>query len=106
MKAMKICADGATAVIELPNVLEAFQQAVGGYIETVTLADKTVMIVDEEGRLKGKPHNAKASAISSLDIVGDALVCGVAEDEFTDIPEGVLGLLEQWFRKGGRFDVD
>lgn len=91
MKAMKICADGTTAVIEIANELEALQQAVGGHIETVTIATDCCLIVDEEGLLKGKPVNKLASTI--LPIVGDALVCGVDGDEFCDIPDSAIELI-------------
>ena len=39
---------------DVANTLEALQTAVDGYIESVTLIpDKAVMIVNEEGRLRG-----------------------------------------------------
>jgi hypothetical protein len=48
-------------------------------IEVVPLPNhKQIMVVDEEGKLEGKPTNDKASELyASLDdvIVGDALVC-------------------------------
>lgn len=45
-------------LIEMENTLKAFQEAVGGYIETVTL-ERTglVVIVNEEGKLMGLPLN-------------------------------------------------
>ena len=43
------------------NDLKAFQKAVGGYIETVTLATDLVIICNEEGRLKELPYNRLAS---------------------------------------------
>ena len=42
---------------EIANDLRVLQHAVDGYIETVGLRDGAVMIVDEEGLLKGKPYN-------------------------------------------------
>lgn len=36
------------------NSLEAFQKAVGGYIEVVTVASDLVLICNEEGRLPGR----------------------------------------------------
>ena len=49
---------------EIANDLRALQHAVDGYIETVGLRDGAVMIVDEEGLLKGKPYNTLASLIA------------------------------------------
>lgn len=36
---------------DIPNTLEELQAAVGGYIETVTIASDVVIICNEEGRL-------------------------------------------------------
>jgi len=43
--------------------LEELQKAVGGYIEIVTLTDKTLMVLDEEGKLKGKKMNLYATGL-------------------------------------------
>ena len=68
----------------IPNTLEALQDAVGGYIETVTLFEGVVMIVDEEGRLKGKRPTCK---LMNEVIVGDWLLVGAnRRGEFTDLP--------------------
>lgn len=73
--------------INIANKLEAFQNAVEGYIEVVTLVpEKAVMIVNEEGRLHRMSPNLYASAIAGMSIVGPALIVGVAGEEFTDIP--------------------
>lgn len=86
MKALKI--EGCTVVpVDIDNTLEALQAAVDGYIETVPLvADKAVMIVNEEGLLRGMPYNAFATLIAARNIVGPALIVGVDGEEFTDIP--------------------
>lgn len=41
----------------IPNTLEAMQELVGGYIETVTLASDFIVVCNEEGRLIGLPNN-------------------------------------------------
>ena len=69
--------DGTTEM--LPNAdLDTLQKAVGGYIEVVTLADGRLLIVDEEGKCKGKPVNPTANTIFNVSydvIVGDAVLC-------------------------------
>lgn len=85
MKALRI--DQAAELIDIQNELEALQAAVGGYIEAITLDYGAVMIVDEEGRLKGKPLNDLASLIAGVGIVGAALIVGVDGEEFDDVPE-------------------
>lgn len=77
----------------IENTLEELQRTVGGYIETVTLNDKTVMIVDEDGKLKGDQR-------FNFDL-GDDFVCGTAifagvnETDFCDIEEDEAERLEE-----------
>lgn len=75
------------AWVEIENRLEALQYAVGGYIETIPLGHGGVMIVDEEGRLKGLARSTIASLVADMDIVGKALIVGVDGEEFCDVPE-------------------
>lgn len=59
--------------------LESLQKAVGGYIETVPVRPwrKVVMIVDEEGVLKGKGINVIASEMAGQTIVGDVVLMDI-----------------------------
>jgi len=55
--------------------LKDLQGWVGGYIQTVGLYnDDMLMVVDEEGLLKGKAHNKVASQLTGLRIVGDVVI--------------------------------
>lgn len=60
--------------------LKELQKIVGGYIETIYLKNKEVMVVNEEGKLNDLSLNEKAT-VYLLDqnyadvIVGNALVC-------------------------------
>jgi len=67
----------------VPNELKTLQDLVGGYIETITIDEETVMIVNEEGALRGMPFNVEAWGIP---VVGPLIVCGRDGDEFTDCP--------------------
>lgn len=89
MKALKL--EGTTVTqVEIDNTLEALQAAVDGYIEAVTLIPgKAVMIVNEEGLLRGMAQNPIASNVANTQIVGPAVVVGVDGEDFTDIPEDV-----------------
>ena len=69
--------------VNVSNSLEALQKNVGGYIEAVTIAKDLAVICDEEGRLKGKPHNCN---IADYDFVGDILMVGVDGEDFADLP--------------------
>lgn len=91
MRALKIELNRISIIdIEAADVhaeLLALQHEVGGCIETVTLHDGAVMIVDDEGLLKQYPHNDLASYISGRHIYGTALIVGVDGDKFDDVPE-------------------
>lgn len=71
-------------ITEIENNLAALQEAVGGYIETVTLAKDCCIICNEEGRLQGLPYNLTFGGIS---FVGTILFVGVAGDKFADLSE-------------------
>ena len=71
-------------ITEIENKLSALQEAIGGYIETVTLAEDCCIICNEEGRLQGLPYNLTFCGIL---FVGTILFVGVAGDEFVDLSE-------------------
>ena len=97
MKALKL--EGRSiSEVEIENTLEALQAAVNGYIETIGIVPgEAVMIVNEEGRLRGMAPNPIASAFAGIDIVGPALIVGVDEDDFTDVPEDAADALKRMF---------
>ena len=72
--------------IDIPNTLKALQEAVGGYIETVTFAKDACLIVNEEGHLRDLPKQR----ILGATFFGNVLMVGVAGEEFTDLPEGFI----------------
>ena len=57
-----------------PPTLERAQAIVGGYVELVTLADGSQLLINEEGRLKGLELNPTASALYGGLIVGNVLL--------------------------------
>ena len=76
----------------IPNTLEAFQEAVEGYIECVTIRPDLVMIVNEEGKLRGLPYNFTLFGYD--EIVGTALFVGVDGEEFANCPLETKDLLD------------
>ena len=56
MKAIRKKPGCEPEIVEVENMLEALQQEVGGYIETVTVASDTAIICNEEGRIFDLPH--------------------------------------------------
>lgn len=83
MKAIRKKPGCAPELIDIDNTLKVLQAEVGGYIETVSIAD-VVIICNEEGRLCGLPYNCR---FVGVDFVGTILVVGRNKDEFCDVPE-------------------
>lgn len=81
-----------TRITEIENNLSALQQAVGGYIETLTFTEDCCIICNEEGRLQGLPYNLTFGGMS---FVGTVLFVGVAGDEFADLSERKINFLMQ-----------
>ena len=79
--------------MELDNTLEAFQSAVGGYIEPIRLTADMVLICNEEGRLIPLSANVR---IMGEDICGPVVICGTYGDEFTDCPCTMANWLRYW----------
>ena len=83
MKAIRKQPGCAPEIIEVENTLEALQQEVGGYIETVTIASDAVVICNEEGVPLGMPYNCR---FFGVDFVGTVLIVGTKGEEFCDVP--------------------
>ena len=78
---------------EIDNTLETLQKTVGGYIETVSLRDGGVMLVDEDGRMKRLSENLIATALCGRQILGNVLIVGQKEELLTDVPSKYYALL-------------
>jgi hypothetical protein len=75
------------AHIPLSNLsLESLQEAVGGYIELITLSDGRHMYLNEEGKLDNLPINEEATKLAHIVlmhgdyIVGPVVICTPEED--------------------------
>ena len=77
------------------NTLEAFQKAVGGYIETSTFATDACLVMNEEGRLQGLPFNFAALG---HEFVGPVICVGVKSDEFASLKASSVPLYMQMMR--------
>ena len=79
-------ADGQTVPFAAPSQarkgypLEALKGAIGGgWIEIVRIPKGMILVIDEEGLLKGMPFNRAASQLAGQPIVGDALLCSASD---------------------------
>ncbi len=80
-------------VLCIPNTLEAFQQLVGGYIETLTLPSGFVIVMNEEGRLKG----LRANIISYAGvIVGNVVITKAEGEDFVSLTPEQIQAARGW----------
>lgn len=77
---------GAIEFRNIENTLEAFQDLVGGYIETVRIFDGPITICNEDGRLLGLAENV-------CGLVGPLVFCRTRGEEFSSLSfRDVVGL--------------
>lgn len=69
-------------LVEIPNTLKALQQAVGGYIETVSFCEDALVICNEEGLLMGLAPNC---SFLGIPFVGTILIAGRSGEEFCSL---------------------
>lgn len=81
---LKVEPGAAPEIITIPNTLEAFQAAVGGYIEAVGLDCGICLLCNEEGKLIGLPANRQAGGDT---IAGTFLVVGEADGDFCSLSD-------------------
>ena len=92
----------APEIVEIPDELENYQRIVDGYIECVRWDDEHVLIVNEEGKLRGLDKNFRYGG----DIIfGTAIWIGVDGEDFTDIQPGLIDEVED-FTGYHRYDLD
>ena len=92
----------APGIVEIPDELENYQRIVDGYIECVRWDDDHVLIVNEEGKLRGLEKNFRYGGDI---IVGTAIWIGVDGEDFTDIQPCLIDEVED-FTGYHRYDLD
>ncbi len=91
MKAIIMAPYNAPIVADIPNRLKALQGWVGGFIEAYPIGNNTLIICNEEGKLKGLTPNAK---IAGESFVGTILFVGTDGEDFCDCPITIRDVLE------------
>ena len=84
IQVLKVEPGRAPEMVTMSNTLEAFQAAVGGYIETVGLDANATLICNEEGKLTGLPANRQVNGDT---IAGTFLIAGSADGGFCSLSD-------------------
>lgn len=92
--------DGDVRTVEMSNSLHAFQEVVGGYIETTTLAElrakNIVLVVNEEGLLQQLDGNEN---LFPFFFVGNVLFTTYnAEGDFVSLTDEQEQFVYEWLR--------
>ena len=84
-------------VVTATNTLEAMQEVIGGYIETVTLPNGLVLVMDEEGRLKGLTENVRCVQYGT--IVGTVFITAADGEDFRSLTTEEIQSARVWLIK-------
>ena len=93
IQVLKIVPGQAPEAVTMSNTLEAFQAAVGGYIETVGLDANVVLVCNEEGKNLGLPLNRPLTDNHGLPydmICGTFFLAGLGAEDFVSLTEDQL----------------
>ncbi len=81
---------------DIPHTLEAMQKVVGGYIQAIyPWEDRVGLVCDDEGLLKQYRFNRMVGKDNA--IFGTFFICGLNEEDFTDLPDELLIKYERMF---------
>ena len=83
----------------VPNTLKMLQDLVGGYIETLKIADNVVMIFNEEGKLLELEPNFFVGAIGDV-ILGPVVICEEDGEAFASLSDHNVELIGGILRGG------
>lgn len=81
-------------IVTIPNTLEAMQEVIGGYIETVTLPNGLVLVMDEEGRLKALTENVRCVQYGT--IVGPVFITADQDEDFRSLTTEEIQAARAW----------
>ena len=87
---------------DVPYTPEQFHEIVGGYIQAIyPWEDRVAVVCDEEGLLKDYELNRYIAP--GVVIAGTFFICGVGEEDFTDLPDDLADKYERMFSEPQAF---
>ena len=84
-------------IVTIPNALEALQELVGGYIEPHHICGSLVLVMDEDGRLKGLPENVRCVQYGT--IVGPVFITADQDEDFRSLTTEEIQAARAWLMK-------
>ena len=84
-------------IVTIPNTLEAMQELVGGYIEPHHICGSLVLVMDEDGRLKGLPETIRCVQYGT--IVGPVFITADKDEDFRSLTPEEIQTARAWLMK-------
>ena len=84
-------------IVTIPNTEEAMQELVGGYIEVHHISGSLLLVMDEEGRLKGLPENVRCVQYGT--IVGPVFITADKGEDFRSLTPEEIQTARAWLMK-------
>lgn len=81
-------------IVTVPNTLEALQELVGGYIEVHHIGNGLLLVMDEDGRLKGLPENVRCVQYGT--IVGPVFITADKDEDFRSLTTEEIQAARAW----------
>lgn len=107
MKVIMVNPNERAYVTDITHTLDEMQRVVGGYIEAIYPFDDPVAIIcNEEGKINSLPYNrALRTPMGDMyDVIcGPFFICGLTEDDFTDIPDDLIEKYMEMFEVPDKF---
>lgn len=82
MKVIIVRPNTGTEIADIENTLKGWQSIVEGYVESVTLRDRTVVLCNELGKILGME---KCCKIDGIDFVGPIFIAHIDEEAGYDL---------------------
>ena len=84
-------------IVTIPNTLEALQELVGGNIEVHHIGNGLLLVMDEDGRLKGLPENVRCVQYGT--IVGPVFITADQDEDFRSLTPEEIQTARAWLIK-------
>lgn len=90
-------------IVNIDGSLKSMQETVGGYIQAIYPFDDPIALVcDEEGLFKNTKWNRRIT--QDCAIKGAFFLCGLDEEDFTDMPDALIDKYTRRFYEPEEFD--
>lgn len=83
-------------IVTVPNTLEALQELVGGYIEVVGIGNGLLLVMNEEGKIRGLPENVRCLYDT---IVGPVFITADKDEDFRSLTTEEIQTARAWLLK-------